>query len=84
MVLELTRREFEVTTLLFSNIGKLLSRGHIMQTVWGQNDATTTRTVDMHVSRVRKVLGLSAAIGLRLTAIYGYGYRLERTGSPSA
>jgi hypothetical protein len=42
---------------------------------------TTTRTVDMHVSRVRKVLGLSAAMGLRLTAIYGYGYRLEYTGT---
>jgi two-component system, OmpR family, response regulator RegX3 len=81
---ELTRREFEVATLLFSNVGKLLSRGHIMQTVWGQNVVTTTRTVDMHVSRVRKVLGLSAAIGLRLTAIYGYGYRLERTGTPAA
>ncbi len=79
--LELTRREFEVATLLFRNLGTVLSRGHIMQAVWGQSDATTTRTVDMHVSRVRKVLGLSAAIGLRLTAIYGYGYRLERTGT---
>ncbi len=81
VALELTRREFEVAALLFRNLGKVLSRGHIMQAVWGQSDATTTRTVDMHVSRVRKVLGLSAAIGLRLTAIYGYGYRLERTGT---
>lgn len=80
-VLDLTRREFEVAALLFSNIGKLLSRGHIMQAVWGQSVVTTTRTVDMHVSKVRKVLGLSAAIGLRLIAIYGYGYRLERTGT---
>jgi two-component system, OmpR family, response regulator RegX3 len=81
--LELTRREFDVAVLLFHNLGKVLSRGHIMQAVWGQGDATTTRTVDMHVSRVRKVLGLSAAIGLRLTAIYGYGYRLERTATPA-
>ncbi len=81
--LELTRREFEVAALLFRNAGKVLSRGHIMQAVWGHNAVTTTRTVDMHVSRVRKVLGLSAAIGLRLTAVYGYGYRLERTGTPS-
>ncbi len=78
---ELTRREFDVAALLFGNLGKVLSRAHIMQLVWGQADATTTRTVDMHVSRVRKVLGLSAAIGLRLTAVYGYGYRLESTGS---
>lgn len=79
---ELTRREFDVAALLFANLGKVLSRAHIMQLVWGQADSTTTRTVDMHVSRVRKVLGLSAAIGLRLTAVYGYGYRLESTGSP--
>lgn len=83
-VLGLTRREFEVAALLFANVGKLLSRGHIMQAVWGQSGVTTTRTVDMHVSRVRKLLGLSPAIGLRLTAVYGYGYRLERTGTPEA
>jgi DNA-binding response OmpR family regulator len=79
---ELTRREFDVAALLFSNLGKVLSRTYILQIIWGQEDTTTTRTVDMHVSRVRKVLGLSAAIGLRLTAVYGYGYRLELTGSP--
>jgi two-component system response regulator RegX3 len=82
-VADLTRREFEVAVLLFRNVGKVLSRGHIMQAVWGQSAVTLTRTVDMHVSRVRKVLGLSAAIGLRLTAIYGYGYRLERVGTPA-
>ena len=81
VALELTRREFEVALLLFRNVGKVLSRGFIMDTVWGRGDTTTTRTVDMHVSRVRKVLGLSAAIGLRLTAVYGYGYRLEHSGS---
>jgi two-component system, OmpR family, response regulator RegX3 len=80
VVLELTRREFDVAALLFRSIGTVLSRGFIMETVWGRGDSATTRTVDMHVSRVRKVLGLSTAIGLRLTAVYGYGYRLERTG----
>jgi DNA-binding response OmpR family regulator len=78
--LELTRREFEVALLLFRHLGQVLSRGFIMDAVWGHDDVTTTRTVDMHVSRVRKVLGLSAAMGLRLTAVYGYGYRLEQTG----
>lgn len=79
--LALTRREFEVAALLFRNPGKVLSRGFIMDVVWGRGDTATTRTVDMHVSRVRKVLGLSAAIGLKLTAVYGYGYRLERAGN---
>ncbi len=77
--IELTRREFEVAALLFRHLGAVLSRGFILDFVWGRGDTTTSRTVDMHVSRVRKLLGLSAAIGLKLTAVYGYGYRLERT-----
>lgn len=77
VALELTRREYEVAVLLFRQVGQVLSRRHILEAVWGQTD-TNTRTVDMHVSRVRQVLGLSAAIGLRLTAVYGFGYRLER------
>ena len=79
--IELTRRDFEVALLLFRNVGKVLSRGFIMDTVWGRGDPATSRTVDMHVSRVRNLLGLSSAIGLRLIAVYGYGYRLERTGA---
>jgi two-component system, OmpR family, response regulator RegX3 len=74
---ELTRREFEVAALLFSNVGRVLSRGHIMEAVWGEDAGATTRTVDMHVSRVRKTLGLSSAIGVSMKAVYGYGYRLE-------
>jgi DNA-binding response OmpR family regulator len=80
-VIELTRREFEVAAVLFQHVGSVVSRGFILDSVWGRGDTTTTRTVDMHVSRVRKLLGLSAAIGLRLAAVYGYGYRLERTGT---
>jgi len=79
-LIELTRREFEVAAVLFRHVGSVVSRGFILDSVWGRGDTTTTRTVDMHVSRVRKLLGLSAAIGLRLAAVYGYGYRLERTG----
>ena len=77
--IELTRREFEVALLFFRNVGKVLSRAHIMDTIWGRGDSATTRTVDTHVSRLRAALGLSAAIGLRLTPVYGYGYRLEAT-----
>ena len=79
--IELTRREFEVAVVLFQHVGSVVSRGFILDSVWGRGDTTTTRTVDMHVSRVRKLLGLSAAIGLRLAAVYGYGYRLERSGT---
>jgi len=75
--IELTRREFEVALFFFRNIGKVVSRAHILESVWGRGGEVTTRTVDTHVSRLRSALGLSAANGVRLTPVYGYGYRLE-------
>ena len=63
--------------MLFHNLGKVVSRAHVLVTVWGNHDGSTTRTVDTHVSRVRLALGLSASSGVRLTTVYGYGYRLE-------
>ncbi len=74
---ELTKREFDVAVMLFRNLGKVVSRSHMLMTVWGNTDGSTTRTVDTHVSRVRIALGLSTASGVRLTPVYGYGYRLE-------
>ena len=82
--LELTRREFEVAVLLFRNMAGCCRAASSSTASGDAAMRRTTRTVDMHVSRVRKVLGLSAAIGLRLVAIYGYGYRLERTVPPSS
>jgi len=75
--IDLTRREYELTVFLFRNIGKVVSRSHILESVWGRGGDFTTRTVDTHVSRLRIALGLSSEIGIRLTPVYGYGYRLE-------
>jgi len=77
--IELTRREYELTVFLFRNLNKVVSRSHILESVWGRGGDITTRTVDTHVSRLRIALGLSSAVGVRLTPVYGYGYRLETT-----
>lgn len=82
--IELTPREFDVAAMLFRNLGKVVSRAHILVAVWGRSDDTTTRTVDTHVSRVRTTLGLSSAIGVRLSPVYGYGYRLELSDRTAA
>lgn len=74
----LTKKEFEVTELLLKNVGKLISRQNLMKTVWGYNSEINTRTVDTHVSRVRKKLQFAPEYGWRLTSIYNYGYRLEK------
>lgn len=77
---ELTDKEFELSMFLFRNVGRLLSRGHMLEAVWGRNPNLATRTVDTHISRVRGKLGLRPENGFRLTPTYNYGYRLECLG----
>lgn len=77
-VVELTQKEFELAAFLFRNKGRLLSRGYILETVWGTRPDLNTRTVDTHVSRIRNKLQLSPENGWRLSAVYQHGYRLER------
>jgi DNA-binding response OmpR family regulator len=78
--LELTPKEFDLAVLLFRNVGRLLSRGHLQEAVWGRTGELNTRTVDTHVSQVRKKLDLRAETGFRVVPVYNYGYRLEQIG----
>jgi len=74
---DLTQKDFDLAVFLFRNLGQLVSRGHILETVWGRSADLNTRTVDTHVSRLRSKLGLTPEHGWRLSAIYQHGYRLE-------
>ena len=77
--ISLTNREFELADFFFRHAGKMVSRGHILEAIWGiDNKSVSTRTVDTHVSRLRKKLNLSEENGWKLSAIYQHGYRLER------
>ena len=78
--IELTPKEFELAVVLFRNVGRLLSRGHLQETVWGRSGDLATRTVDTHVSQVRKKLDLRQETGYRVVPVYNYGYRLEQFG----
>ena len=76
--IDLTGKEFDLAVFLFSHTGRVVSRGHILESVWGRNPEINTRTVDTHISRLRKKLQLNPEQGWRLNAIYQHGYRLER------
>jgi len=76
--IELTPKEFDLSVVLFRNVGRLLSRGHLHETVWGRGADLATRTVDTHVSQVRKKLDLRPESGYRVVPVYNYGYRLEK------
>ncbi len=77
--LNLTNREFELASFFFRNTGKMMSRNHLLEAIWGiENKSVSTRTVDTHVSRLRKKLKLREENGWILSAIYQHGYRIER------
>jgi DNA-binding response OmpR family regulator len=76
--IELTQKEFDLVLFLFRSAGRVLSRGHILESVWGRTPDLNTRTVDTHVSRIRSKLNLKRENGWQLKAVYQHGYRLER------
>ncbi|RYF81779.1 MAG: response regulator transcription factor [Comamonadaceae bacterium] len=76
-LLELKHREYELALFLFQNMGRLLSRDHLRESVWGQGPDASSRSLDTHISRLRTKLDLRPSNGFLLSAIYGLGYRLE-------
>ena len=73
----LTAKEFELAEMFFKNADRTLSRNYIMETIWRTKASLATRTLDMHISRVRAKLSLRAENGFRIFTVFGYGYRLE-------
>jgi DNA-binding response OmpR family regulator len=79
----LSPKDFDLAVFLFRNIGRDLSRAHILESVWRMGDERHTRTVDTYVSRIRGKLRLVPEHGWRLSAVYQYGYRLDTLALPS-
>jgi len=75
----LTEKEFELSLLLFQNLERPISRHRIMQEVWGREEDALSRTLDVHISWIRRKLGIGAqGTRLRLNVVHGYGYRLVK------
>ena len=72
-IIDLTLKEFELLVLLIKNKGIAFSREKILESVWGYDYFGETRTVDMHIQRIRKKLDL----GKKIKTVYKIGYRLE-------
>jgi DNA-binding response OmpR family regulator len=73
----LTRKEFLLALALFTNLGRPLSRRYLFDRVWKSDSDRITRTLDAYISTLRNKLCLDVESGFNLTAIYGYGYRLD-------
>lgn len=70
---ELTNREFELLRVLLINRNIALSRTQLLDLAWGMDFFGDDRTVDVHIQRIRKKLGLEKYI----RTVFKYGYRLE-------
>lgn len=81
---EVTQKEFELAWIFFRNPNRLMPRALLLESVWGLTEAVETRTMDTHVSRLRRKLQLQPETGFRLVSVYSYGYRLESVGAPGA
>lgn len=73
----MTDKDFDLAVFMFQNVGRLLSRNYLLERVWGVSSDLNTRTVDTHVSRLRRKLGIKPENGFRIKTIYQHGYRLE-------
>ncbi len=70
----LTKTEFEILTLLATNPTRLFSRDEIIDRVWKDSPYITERTIDVHITRLRKKMGTRAAW---ISSRAGYGYRFN-------
>lgn len=75
---ELTQREFDLAMHLFRKHGRIVRREALLESVWNIAASVPTRTVDTHISRLRRKLQLDGSLGWRLVAVYQHGYRLEK------
>jgi len=69
--INLTRKEFEILTLLIKNIGQYISREEILQRIWQDDVIVTERNVDVNIARLRKKVG---EYGVNIKGKSGYGY----------
>ncbi len=75
--IRLTRREFELLRYLVENRNRVLSRDRLLERVWGYDHLIETRSVDVHVGRLRAKLG---AAGQQIETVVGLGYRFVEGG----
>jgi DNA-binding response OmpR family regulator len=73
----LTRREFELLKFLVENRNRVLSRDRLLERVWGFDRQIETRSVDVHVGRLRNKLGHA---GKQIETVIGLGYRFCENG----
>jgi two-component system response regulator RegX3 len=77
--LNLPLKEFELLHLLLANAGRVLPRETLIDRVWGNDYVGDTKTLDVHVKRLRSKIEPDPAFPTRIITIRGLGYKYERS-----
>lgn len=78
--IQMTPKEFDLAALFLRHPWRLFSRDDLSALIWNREIPSTSRTLDTHLSNIRKKLQLGPASGALLNASYALGYRLELLG----
>jgi DNA-binding response OmpR family regulator len=78
--IDVTLKELQLALMLFRNLNAAVSRAHVMEAIWGMASSPDSRTLDIHISKIRRKLMLRPENGFIIQPIYGFGYRLEEVG----
>ena len=78
--MSLTRKEYDLLALLVQHAGEIIPRDVLLMRVWGYGSEIRTRTLDVHVRRLRKKLGGYA--DQYIETIFGIGYRFQPYRAP--
>jgi DNA-binding response OmpR family regulator len=77
--LALTTKEFDLLRVLVANAGKVVHRDQLMREVWDTNWWGSTKTLDMHISWLRRKLGDEATSPRYIATVRGVGFRFEKS-----
>jgi two-component system response regulator RegX3 len=75
---QLPLKEFDLLELLLRNVGRVLTRSQLIDRVWGSDYVGDTKTLDVHVKRLRAKIEPDPAAPKHLLTVRGLGYKLER------
>jgi two-component system response regulator RegX3 len=77
-------KEFELLELLMTNAGRVLTRDVLIDRVWGPNYYGDTKTLDVHIKRLRSKIEVDPAKPSRIVTVRGVGYRYERAAAAAS
>jgi two-component system, OmpR family, response regulator RegX3 len=78
-MVDLPPKEFDLLAYLVENAGRVLTRGQLIDEIWGSDYVGDTKTLDVHIRRLRSRIEVDAGVPARIQTVRGVGYRFADT-----